>query len=691
MKRLVSSLLFFCLVSATALASYTLTNSPLHSSYTSAQGYKFTCVDRGGSAWVLKKDNNGLLAAHPRTGTLASYVPMASGKNASGSAVTLNNAVGLAVDTGAILMVAVNNGTSGVICRFQTWNGVAQNGWNTSYGPGGIAADGINRVYVSEKSVTGNRAVIHVYNGSGTELTGSPVQITGTGTNTLTGLAVTQDGTALFVGSESEGKILKLSLQTTGSSVSLTSSQDIVSAAGITGLATDDLNMLYGTATSPASIRKWNSDGTLIETFPITGITAPLSVSPYANGMVVTVADGAASGKVFGFNQTAGYSVPVLGYHNVTSSWTADFGMMVSPDNFRDQVQLLKRHGYYCLNPDEFYDYWLRGTNYGSKMVSFTFDDNYEGEVLYGGAVLQEAGWTGMIFAHTNYVGTNPSVGYRGSWAQLNTSFNNSVMWTGSHTKLHLNITSLTTGQVMDELIGSRQAILSNMPNNPAYYMAYPYGAGTMTSDGGLIPAIGARAGYRLCFNYDNSLATRLQPSKNISRLVMPGSLTLNQFKTLIGFTDSRFANDPYIVNNDGNADGSFTSTGTWTNTTKSPINHYGCYGSNYLTATGGTSATATFTPNVQTAGEYKVYGWWMADSSYAANVPVTINAATVSTVTVNQQISGSQWTYLGTAHFNAGSGSVVFSAASASGKVVADAIKLEPASTDVTDFTRYE
>lgn len=75
-----------------------------------------------------------------------------------------------------------------------------------------------------------------------------------------------------------------------------------------------------------------------------------------------------------------------------------------------------------------------------------------------------------------------------------------------------------------------------------------------------------------------------------------------------------------------------------------------GKYGSDYRwRSTQAISDMATWTPNI--TGNYAVYAWWAAGTNRytAAPYKITDSGGTVTTVTVNQQINGGQWNYLGT------------------------------------------
>ena len=117
------------------------------------------------------------------------------------------------------------------------------------------------------------------------------------------------------------------------------------------------------------------------------------------------------------------------------------------------------------------------------------------------------------------------------------------------------------------------------------------------------------------------------------------------------------------------------------------------CHSGNgtYCYAEGGSSATATWRPNIHTTANYKVYAWWAAGSNRAPDAPYTICYADINTkedcypieivcetVTVNQRENGGQWNLLGTYPFSARTQGYVVLSNDANGYVIADAIKWE-------------
>jgi hypothetical protein len=91
----------------------------------------------------------------------------------------------------------------------------------------------------------------------------------------------------------------------------------------------------------------------------------------------------------------------------------------------------------------------------------------------------------------------------------------------------------------------------------------------------------------------------------------------------------------------------------------------------------GSGSDTATWTPNLPQAGDYKVYARWVDNANRATNAPYTINYDDGSeTVYKDQTIAGCAWNLLGIYPFADTGGSIVLSD-DANGYLIADAVKL--------------
>jgi hypothetical protein len=99
-------------------------------------------------------------------------------------------------------------------------------------------------------------------------------------------------------------------------------------------------------------------------------------------------------------------------------------------------------------------------------------------------------------------------------------------------------------------------------------------------------------------------------------------------------------------------------------------------------------SCTATWTPNLPAADNYNVHAWWKADPNRATDSPYTIYYDGGSeTIEVNQEIDGNQWNLLGSYPFAAGTSGYVVLSDDANEYVVADAIKLDNGSLEVSIY----
>jgi hypothetical protein len=94
------------------------------------------------------------------------------------------------------------------------------------------------------------------------------------------------------------------------------------------------------------------------------------------------------------------------------------------------------------------------------------------------------------------------------------------------------------------------------------------------------------------------------------------------------------------------------------------------------------TPATATWTPEIKTAGMYDVYEWHGDDpnSDHAGNAPFTIKFdGGAKTVLVDLRTNTGRWNLLGTFRFAAGKTGSVTLSSKADGNVIADAVRFVP------------
>ena len=132
---------------------------------------------------------------------------------------------------------------------------------------------------------------------------------------------------------------------------------------------------------------------------------------------------------------------------------------------------------------------------------------------------------------------------------------------------------------------------------------------------------------------------------------------------------------------------GSFTfNAGNATVTLTDQANGYVIADALMLLPPGAPPNTATWTPNVATAGNYQVYARWTSHPNRATNATYTVSHAAGSTpVTVNQQANGGAWNLLGAYNLAPGTAHNVTLTDQANGFVIADAIRLVLVNTPPT------
>ena len=125
------------------------------------------------------------------------------------------------------------------------------------------------------------------------------------------------------------------------------------------------------------------------------------------------------------------------------------------------------------------------------------------------------------------------------------------------------------------------------------------------------------------------------------------------------------------IVDNGG---AGYAETGTWNG---SSLTGFNSSSTRYCSTTGN---TATWTPTISTAGNYKVYVWYPYNSNSTTNAKYTVmyNGGS-SDVYVNQTQDANQWKLLGTYNFAAGTSGNVKITVNDTNPHRADAVKFEP------------
>ncbi|GAC1654287.1 MAG: hypothetical protein NVS9B1_05210 [Candidatus Dormibacteraceae bacterium] len=167
--------------------------------------------------------------------------------------------------------------------------------------------------------------------------------------------------------------------------------------------------------------------------------------------------------------------VPILMYHYVRvkpdpRGDQLGYGLSVSPDEFRSQMDYLDDHGFHPVTIEDLRNYLAGRNALPDRPVVLTFDDGYAD--LYTGAVpvLREHNFKAVAYIVSGFVGSPASV----TAAQVQEMDRNGIE-IGAHTFDHRDLTKMDAVAVSHELIDSK-AQLEAMVGHPVVDFCYPAG-----------------------------------------------------------------------------------------------------------------------------------------------------------------------------------------------------------------------
>lgn len=170
------------------------------------------------------------------------------------------------------------------------------------------------------------------------------------------------------------------------------------------------------------------------------------------------------------------FDLPVLMYHYIRISPDPEtdrlgFNLSVTPENFRTQMEYLKKTGYTTVTPDEVYQALKTNAKLPSKSVLLTFDDGYADFYSTAYPVLKNLNLRATLFIVSGFVG-NPDGRYV-TWSQIKTMDQSGLITIGAHTVHHVNLTTSHTAR--DEVVISKQTIERQLGHAITVF-AYPSG-----------------------------------------------------------------------------------------------------------------------------------------------------------------------------------------------------------------------
>jgi peptidoglycan/xylan/chitin deacetylase (PgdA/CDA1 family) len=174
----------------------------------------------------------------------------------------------------------------------------------------------------------------------------------------------------------------------------------------------------------------------------------------------------------------------VLCFHAVSPRWQS--ALAVSPEQFRDQLELLLRQGYEAVT----FSQVVQG-DVPAKPLAITFDDAFRSVHRNAWPILRELGLSATVFAPSALIGGRGPMSWPGIERWVGTPDEEELVPMGwdelrqlrddgweiaSHGRVHLRLTELSEEELVSELVDSRQTCTREIAM-PCLTFAYPYGA----------------------------------------------------------------------------------------------------------------------------------------------------------------------------------------------------------------------
>ncbi|WP_162921742.1 polysaccharide deacetylase family protein [Listeria costaricensis] len=205
-------------------------------------------------------------------------------------------------------------------------------------------------------------------------------------------------------------------------------------------------------------------------------------------------------------------AIPVLMYHSINEN--VKNNLIISPNEFEEQMKWLKDNGYHPLYLRELGDMLETGKNVPDKPVVITFDDGYQDNYTNAYPILKKYALPANIFVITSKIGAD---NHFDEQAMKEMSANGIEM--ESHTVNHPELNQLPYEAQLRELTDSKKRIEA-ITGQEVNSICYPVGRYNEDTE-----KAAQEAGYRMGFAIENSTANKNQGMYRLKRLrVSPGT-----------------------------------------------------------------------------------------------------------------------------------------------------------------------
>ncbi len=218
--------------------------------------------------------------------------------------------------------------------------------------------------------------------------------------------------------------------------------------------------------------------------------------------------------------------IAVLMYHALIDKPDKNIHFVhVLKREFAEQMKWLFENGYRTLRMAELYDVLLNKKKIKDKAVVLTFDDGYRSLYDYATPILQQYGFSAVLFLTTATVGKEsyndlrhcdgyPADDRPLTWSELLEM--KGLCWEiEAHGHRHYNHAALDAKALLDEVGRCRRAIKANLNHEPTFY-CYPYGA----YDASTLDMID-KLGFKASFSVEPGFATSSADLRRVYRVTI--------------------------------------------------------------------------------------------------------------------------------------------------------------------------
>ena len=146
--------------------------------------------------------------------------------------------------------------------------------------------------------------------------------------------------------------------------------------------------------------------------------------------------------------------------------------LSVTPENLDAQMAWLAQNGYTTITMKDLLYHLTLGWPLPEKPVVLNFDDGYKDAYDHAFPILRKYGFVGTFFIITDRVTYNEPA--YATWDQI-IEMHNAGMDIQSHSRTHPDLRGLSDGQLLWQVLGSKEAIETRLDNQVRFF-CYPSG-----------------------------------------------------------------------------------------------------------------------------------------------------------------------------------------------------------------------